>query len=88
MNDRQILDELLALLEANDVAIRREPMAGRGGGLCEVKGSYMFFLDTDAPAAESAPICAQAVDRVVDVENIYIKPEIRQFIADYTDSPG
>ncbi len=80
MNEQRILEELLALLEANSVAIRNEPLGGNGGGLCTIKGRQMFFVDTQAPSAVVAAICAQAVPKVVDIEQIYIKPEVRQFI--------
>ena len=84
MNEQRILEELLALLEANSVTIRREPLEGSGGGLCTVKGETIFFLDTQASSAESAAICAEAVSKVVDTERVYIKPEVRQFIEGYS----
>ena len=80
MNEQNILDELLALLEANGVTIRNEPLGGSGGGLCSIKGQRIFFVDTQASSAVSAAMCAEAVSKVVDVEQIYIKPLIRQFI--------
>ena len=80
MNEQRILEELLGLLEASSVAIRREQLGGSGGGLCTVKGEPIFFVDTQAPSAETAAACAEAVSKVVDVETVYIKPEVRQFI--------
>jgi len=80
MNEQRILEELLALLEANGVAIRKEPLRGSGGGLCTVKGQAIFFVDTQAPSAEVAALCSQAVSKTINIEQIYIKPEIRQFI--------
>ena len=80
MNEQSILDELLALLEANGVTIRNEPLGGSGGGLCTIKGERIFFADTQASSIVSAAICAEAVSKVVDVEQIFIKPLIRQFI--------
>jgi len=82
MNEQSILDELLALLEANGVTVRNEPLGGSGGGLCTIKGQRIFFVDTQATSAVSAAMCAEAVPKVVDVEQIYIKPQIRQFIED------
>jgi hypothetical protein len=82
MNEQNILDELLALLEANGVTIRNEPLGGSGGGLCSIKGQHIFFVDTQASSAVSAAMCAEAVSKVVDVEQIYVKPQIRQFIED------
>jgi len=85
MNEQRILEELLALLEANGVAIRDEPLGGNGGGLCAMKGRQIFFVDTQAPSAVVASVCAQAVPKVVDIEQIYIKPEVRQFIENYSN---
>jgi hypothetical protein len=80
MNEQRILEELLTLLEANGVAIRKEPLGGSGGGLCTVKGKYIFFVDTQASSAEVAALCSQAISKTIDIEQIYIKPELRQFI--------
>jgi hypothetical protein len=82
MNEQNILDELLALLEANGVTIRNEPLDGSGGGLCSIKGQQIFFVDTQASSAVSATMCAEAVSKLVDVEQIYVKPQVRQFIED------
>ena len=80
MNEQSILDELLVLLEANGVTIRNEPLGGSGGGLCTIKAQRIFFVDTQAASIVSAAMCAEAVSIVVDVEQVYIKPLIRQFI--------
>jgi hypothetical protein len=80
MNEQTILEELLALLEANAVKIRSEPLGGRGGGLAMMKGENMFFVDTEAPSAEVATLCAEAVTKLLDIETIYLRPEVRQFI--------
>ena len=86
MNKQRILEELLALLEANGVTIRSEPLGGSGGGVCTVNGQPIFFVDTQAPSAEMAAICAEALWRVVDTERVYIKPEVRQFIENYSNN--
>jgi hypothetical protein len=80
MDEQRILEELLALLEANNVRIRREPLGGRGGGLAAMKGEKIFFVDTEAASAEVATRCAEAIVKVVDIETIYLRPEVRQFI--------
>jgi hypothetical protein len=85
MNEQRILEELLELLEANNVTIRREPLGGSGGGLCTIKGEQIFFVDTQAPSAESAALCAEAAIRVVDIEKIYIRPEVRQFVENHSN---
>ena len=82
MNEQNILEELLALLVANGVTIRNQPLGGSGGGLCSIKGQHIFFMDTQASSAVSAALCAEAVSKVVNVEQIYVKPQVRQFIDD------
>ena len=80
MDEQKILDELLALLEANGVGIRSEPLGGGGGGLCTIKGRRTFFVDPQAPASDVAARCAEAVPKVLDIEGVYIRPEVRQLI--------
>jgi hypothetical protein len=80
MNEQNILEQLLSVLEGGGVKIRSEPLGGNGGGLCVIKGENFFFVDTQAAAAESAAICAQAVSELVDIDAIYLKPQIREFI--------
>jgi len=80
MNEQRILEELLALLQANGVVIRNEPLGGSGGGLCTLKGQQVFFVDTQAASADAAAVCAQAVLKLLDIEKLYIRPEVRQFI--------
>jgi len=86
MNEQTILEELLALLEANRVKIRSEPLGGQGGGLAMMKGENIFFVDTDSPSADVATLCAEAVTKLLDVETIYLRPEVRQFIEGHTES--
>lgn len=78
------MEELLALLEANGVTIRNEPLGGNGGGLCEIKGRQILFVDTQAPSIYTAEICAEALAQAADLENIYIKPQVRQFIEEHS----
>jgi hypothetical protein len=80
MNKQRILEELLNLLESNGTVMRTEPLGGSGGGLCTIKGRRLFFVDSQACSAEVAAQAARAVLKVADIDNIYIKPEVRQFI--------
>lgn len=86
MNDQRIQDELLALLEGAGVKLRREPMGGTGGGLCMVQGRRIFFVDTEADSAETAARCAGVIEKVLDVETVYIRPEVRQYIKHHAGS--
>jgi hypothetical protein len=84
MTEQRILEELLHLLEGNGVKVRNEPLGGSGGGLCTVKGQTFFFVDTQAPSAEVASLCAEAVAKLLDIETVYIRPEIRQYIESHS----
>ena len=80
MDDQQILDELLSILETGGIQVRDEPMGGSGGGLCKLRGRQVFFLDTQASPVDCALACAEAVERAIDIEQLYIKPQVRRFI--------
>jgi len=80
MDNKAILDELIALLEQNGVAIRTEPMDGGGAALCKIKDKPVFFVDTQGRSADMAVVCARAVRELIDIEKVYIKPQIREFI--------
>jgi len=84
MNEQQILDELLELLSSGGVTVRSEALGGSGGGLCTIKGQKIFFLDTQASSGETAVVCAEAVSKTVDIDNVYIRPEVRQFIENHS----
>jgi hypothetical protein len=85
MNEQRILEDLLALLEAKNVKIRSEPLGGRGGGLASMKGETIFFVDTEASSADVATLCAEAVLKLVDIETIYLRPEVRLFLESHAD---
>lgn len=86
MDEQRILDELLALLEGSGVEVRREAMGGGAGGLCAVKGQRIFFLDTESASSDSSILCAQAIARLMDIEGVYVRPEVRRFIENHAGS--
>ena len=88
MNTQQILENLLELLENNNVEVRKESISGGSGGLCKIKGKYTFFADTKSSSFETAVNCAKAAARIVDLDSIYIRPEVREFIEKYGDGTG
>lgn len=72
------------MLEDSGVTVRKEPLAGSGGGLCALNGKNIFFVDTQTSSGDNAANAAQAVNRLVDTESLYIKPQVRQFLENYT----
>jgi hypothetical protein len=96
MNEQRILEELLELLEAQGVTIRKEPLGGRGGGLATVRGQNVLFVDSDADSTETAALCAEAAADLLDIEAVYLRPDVREFITacvgpvgeETSDEPG
>lgn len=80
MNSEGMLDELLQLLEKAGVEVRLEQMGGGSGGVCSVKGRSMVFLDVQASTMDRAAVCARALAKSVNLEEVYMKPEVRQFV--------
>ena len=80
MDDSGIFEELVVILEENGVRVRREAMGGGGGGMCKVADKDVCFVDTEAAVVNNAVCCAHAVNKVVDIEMIYIRPIVREFL--------
>jgi len=80
MTDQQILQELEALLEALGIHVRHELLEGFSGGICMVNGRCCMFLDDCTQAADMARLCAGAVMDTVDLDTMYLKPEIRRYL--------
>ncbi|MCP4450662.1 MAG: hypothetical protein GY809_04320 [Planctomycetes bacterium] len=87
MNQRQILEELVSLLETNGIQVRDEPMPGQRSGLCTVRGRPIMFLDSDTSVQDSADACAEAAGQAINIEELYIKPQVRQYIEAHRNSP-
>jgi hypothetical protein len=88
MNSREILEQLLSLLESKNIEVRTDSLGGGAGGLCKIKGRYTFFVDSDSTTADSAVNAAQAVVKLLDIEAVYIKPEVREFIEKHSTQNG
>ena len=80
MDEHRILKTLIDLLEANRIEIRREILENGSGGLCRIGKKRFLFLDSRALPAEQAEICASALAEVVDIDNTYLLPDVREFV--------
>ncbi|MCF7972198.1 MAG: hypothetical protein K9N55_00115 [Phycisphaerae bacterium] len=87
MNQQQILEELVSILETHGIQVRQESLSGQPGGLCTVRGRPIVFLDSCACAQDNADACAEAVSRVINIEELYIKPQVRQYIEIHHAAP-
>ncbi len=88
MDTRDILEELLNLLDLGGAQVRREAMGGGGGGMCVIKEKKVFFVDLDCPAAEMTATASRSVNELLDIEAIYIRPQVRQFLEKYAETPA
>lgn len=80
MNFDALLEELIGLLEASGIKVRRESLEESRGGLCRLGGTLMLFLDEHADSLQSAAVCARALCKTVDITTIYLRPNVREFI--------
>jgi hypothetical protein len=80
MTDQQILQELEALLEALGIHVRHETLEGFRGGICMINGRCCMFLDACTQPADLARLCAAAVMRKIDLDTMYLKPEVRRYL--------
>ncbi len=80
MNSDGILEELISLLDGAGVKVRREALEDSLSGLCRLGGSQVLFLDSGADPLQSATLCAQTLQRVVDIQEMYLRPSLREFI--------
>ena len=80
MNYQKLAEELLNILESSGVEIRKDSLNGSGGGLCKLKDKVIFFYDTDSNWFESTVQLKDAVNEYCDLENIYVKPYVRDYL--------
>ena len=86
MDEHHILKMLVDLLEANSIKIRKEPLEDSPGGLCRIGKERILFLDSRAQLDEQAETCAAALAEVIDIDNIYLLPDVREFVEDRTNT--
>ncbi len=85
MKIEDILDSLIYQIELSGTQVRKEKMGGSGGGLCRFKTKNLFYFDVDASKTDSTIASAKALDELVDIESIYLRPEVREFINRYSE---
>lgn len=84
MDYQMITEQLLELLAERDVVVRKESMDSERAGLCSLKGQKTFFYDPESPSFETAIRCAEAASIAIeDIESIYLRPAVRDFIDKY-----
>ena len=80
MEKQDILENLTELMEQNEIEVRSDFIGDLAAGLCVIKGKKVFFIDKNAQTADVLAACARVVHENIDIDNIYLKPQVRQFL--------
>lgn len=72
------LDALRSLFERLEIDVRQERLGGDGGGLCQVRGRRIVFVDMDADPATRLERAIQALAALPELEDLFIPPTIRE----------
>lgn len=86
MNEHHILKTLVDLLEANRIKVRREILEDGPGGLCRIGKEKILFLDIRSQPDDQAETCAAALAEFVDLDTIYLLPDVREFVENRTNT--
>jgi hypothetical protein len=70
MHTVEVLEEAIRVARRMGYAIREEPLAGAGGGACEIRGRKWLFLDLDLGPREQ-------LEQVLDA----LRLDCRTFVA-------
>ena len=80
MNAITQLDTIVRLFEQLGVEVRLERLGGDGGGLCQIRGKRVVFVDLDADTATRLGQCVAALATVPEAATVYISPEVREWM--------
>jgi len=85
MESRELLRQLVALGERCGYEVRIEPMETPGGA-CRVGGKSIIFLNEAADVPDALDVMKAALADT-DLSNIYVLPEVREFVEGGADLP-
>ena len=74
------LDTIVRLFEQLGVEVRQERLGGSGGGMCQIRGKRVVFVDLDADAATRLDQCVAALATVPEAATVFISPELRELV--------
>jgi hypothetical protein len=91
VNDDLLLGQLEEVADRLGITIRYETLTSEElsspGGLCRVEGEYVLILDPQAPVREKVQVIIGAL-RGFSIDDIYVKPVIRDLLEGSKDRPG
>lgn len=74
------LDLVVELFERLEIDVRREHLGGDGGGLCQVPGKRMVFIDLDADNLTQLAQSVRALASLPELPTIQVAPALRELI--------
>jgi hypothetical protein len=84
LDERSLLGQLEDLARGLGIEVRYEMLKREGaftqGGLCRLKGQYLFLINSKAPNRDKIEALALAVNRF-DLSQVFMKPGLRDFLA-------
>jgi hypothetical protein len=85
MDEKLLLNELLDLAERIGIEVRQDYLGGEGGGICQLRGQKVLFLDMAATLADQLDQTAEALAEIEGVKDQYLLPKVRQLLESYWD---
>jgi len=77
------LNALLDLAEQFGIEVRQVPLDDGGGGLCELRGRRILFVDVLADTSDQIARVAGALACLPELENKYVVPQLRELLERY-----
>jgi len=83
-----VFEEMIEVARRLGIAVRHVKLGGSGGGMAKVKGTRQLFIDVDADAEDQLQQTARALGEVEEVENLFVRGDVRELIERYRGSKG
>jgi hypothetical protein len=78
--DRSAFEELIEAAARLGVMVRHIHLGGGGGGLAQVKGKRVLFIDLDAHPQDQLEKTAGALAGLAEIETVYLRPDVRDLL--------
>jgi hypothetical protein len=79
MNPSTLTSRLVSVAECLGIEVRFEEIEEGRGGLFELRGNQAILVNEALPEEEKAEVLAEALSSF-DLDEIFVLPEIREFI--------
>jgi len=75
----RMLRHICELAEKLGCEVRMGELGGTGG-LCEIRGAKVLFVDTSVELIEQAEQAAEAICGEPGIDDVYVLPEVREYL--------